>query len=405
MAELNTKVEGSPEQCDAAAEWFGTVSTGVHDIATDVRGAQATSESAWRGTAGDAFRGDVGEQAGAADELSGKLNGVKGAISTFAGELRTVKSRIEQARGVAAEGGCELTATGIVEPGPAPQASGLAAATGPVPPEQAAAHTEAVNAHKAATAAHEAKVRAFNEAQMTVAEMRQKEAEAHKTLVHALRGFHLREFNDTKQDAVWGATTTLAAARTLDETSQKLFTRSGDLAEKAARATDSWAGWWGSLDTRMKGWATKAAGHTVQGPVKPLGALGRGIIDADPLNTGAKEGSSRASLNAIGKADFDLKGDSAGKTAAKFGTKAVKGVPLLGTAVSVGSGVVDVATGSKSVGEAAASTGGSVVGGAVGTAAGAAIGSAVPVVGTAVGGFLGGLAGSAIGEFAGGLFD
>lgn len=71
--------------------------------------------------------------------------------------------------------------------------------------------------------------------------------------------------------------------------------------------------------------------------------------------------------------------------------KGSKAIPVLGTAVAVGS----LALGGK---ENLGSNAGSLSGGAAGAAAGAAIGSIVPGVGTAIGGLAGGIAGSVFGE-------
>ncbi|MGE7121799.1 phage tail tape measure protein [Peribacillus sp. NPDC046944] len=71
--------------------------------------------------------------------------------------------------------------------------------------------------------------------------------------------------------------------------------------------------------------------------------------------------------------------------------KGSKAIPVLGTAVAVGS----LALGGK---ENLGSNTGSISGGAAGAAAGAAIGSLVPGIGTAIGGLVGGIAGSVFGE-------
>lgn len=71
--------------------------------------------------------------------------------------------------------------------------------------------------------------------------------------------------------------------------------------------------------------------------------------------------------------------------------KGSKAIPVLGTAVAVGS----LALGGK---DNLGSNAGSLSGGAAGAATGAAIGSLVPGIGTAIGGLVGGIAGSVFGE-------
>jgi hypothetical protein len=91
-----------------------------------------------------------------------------------------------------------------------------------------------------------------------------------------------------------------------------------------------------------------------------------------------------------------LLGESA-NVFAKGGKVVLKGLPLVGTAVTVTGAVADVAMG-EDLGKVAvstiASTGGQIAGGwAGGALVGAAMGSEVPVAGTVVGAVVGGIIG------------
>lgn len=409
MGNLEIKVQFNPGDVTKAATWCQSMSQALHEVAGDIKKAGADSEASYEGAAGDALRGDINKQVSGIDEFVGKADQVRQALTAFCDEMNTVKARMDQARSVASSGGCEVNGDTIVDPGPAPQASGLAAATGPIPPEQAHAHADAVQAHQAAAADHARKVKAFNEAKATVDDARQKENDGHDTLGTKLQSFQLREFNETKGDSVFWGGNSLSALRTAPALARDLVDGADKLKASAIEQSRQWLSWWDKPGTRASSAALRAAGvgtdWTAGLPMKSE-TLKR-IIDTDPLNVGLDENSAtrRAAVNQLGEARFNLRGESFGRSAAKFGARTVKGVPFLGTAVTIGSGVVDVATGSKSVGEAAASTGGSVAGGAVGGAAGAAIGSVVPVVGTAVGGFVGGVVGGWAGDKLGSLFS
>ncbi|MPW31791.1 hypothetical protein F9L16_22740 [Agarivorans sp. B2Z047] len=80
-------------------------------------------------------------------------------------------------------------------------------------------------------------------------------------------------------------------------------------------------------------------------------------------------------------------------------TKAARGVPIAGTAVS---GLMIIDAVSNGTAEDVGRTAGALGGGAGGAAAGALIGSIVPGLGTAIGGLIGGILGSLGGEFVGG---
>lgn len=405
MGNLDTKVQFNGGDVTNAATWCDSVSHALHDVGGDIKKASTDSESSYEGAAGDALRNDLNQQVSGIDDFTQKVDKVRDALNTFRDEMNTVKQRMEQAHAVAAQGGCQVAGDTIVDPGPAPQPSGLAAASGPIPPEQAHAHADAVQAHQAAAADHARKVKAFNEAKATVDDARQKENDAHDGLGTKLQEFKLREFNDTKARSIFWGGNALSAIRTAPQLAKDLTDGADTLKASAIEQSRRWLSWWDKPGTRASSAALRAAGvgtDWTAGLPMQSDKL-RKVIDADPLSVGLDKDSAtrRAAFNDLGKAPFDFKGESAGRSASRFGAKAVKGVPFLGTAVTVGSGAVDVATGSKSVGQAAASTGGSVVGGAVGTAAGAAFGSVIPVVGTSIGGFLGGMGGSILGDMIG----
>lgn len=164
---------------------------------------------------------------------------------------------------------------------------------------------------------------------------------------------------------------------------------------------------------------------TAAAPVAATAATAAAPVAATAAGTAAAGGAGTAAsaATAAGTALSKLAGPLAGLS---------KAAPLIGTVMSVGTGVVDAYQGIKNAdkdlkegkitkeearvekGEAVGGGAGTAIGGTAGAlkgaAAGAAIGSVVPVLGTAVGGiigaalggWLGSKAGKAIGEVAGG---
>lgn len=162
---------------------------------------------------------------------------------------------------------------------------------------------------------------------------------------------------------------------------------------------------------------------TVAASAAPAAAAVAAPVAATAAGAAGGAGTAASAATAAGTALSKLAGPLAGLS---------KAAPLIGTVMSVGTGVVDAYQGIKKAdkdlkegkitkeearvekGEAVGGGAGTAIGGAAGAlkgaAAGAAIGSVVPVLGTAVGGiigaalggWLGSKAGSAIGEVAGG---
>jgi len=181
---LDIAVKGDPGSIRATATWLKTTSTSVHDTGTQVYGARGDSESEWLGAAGDAFRGVMTGVGGKVDELAGDLGVTRDALNAHADDLDTVKSRMDQAREVAAAAGLPTTETSISEPGPAP------AAPTPLPTDRPATAGEQ-QAHATATQAqsvYAAQVQAYNEAATTVADGRAKETASQGVLNRFLNG-------------------------------------------------------------------------------------------------------------------------------------------------------------------------------------------------------------------------
>ncbi|HEX3591878.1 MAG TPA: hypothetical protein VHV74_19830 [Pseudonocardiaceae bacterium] len=381
MASINTVVNGNAESCRRAADWLGKAATGVDANGSAIATAQTTSESCWEGTAADGFRGYVGQLGNDATTLSASAASARQALDAFAADLDTVNARMRQARAVASSAGLTVTQTAIEGPGAPP-----AHVFGPVPAPVAEAFYQD-------NAAYNRKVRAFREAQATVTEARQREAQAHLLLTEPMRTTtstveNLRSISSTVAETALSAIgETHTAANELYDEAEKIEAHAQRMEQLAidSELTDAGraaAARSGQL-ARAGADETSAEAAKIEGAVRKVPRGVRGAIAANPGS---------------------VLEDSSGLL--KLGKGALKGVPYVGTGFTLVMGGIDVADDSKTVVQATAETGLSIAGGAVGGMAGmelgAAAGSVVPLVGTVVGGVIGAVAGEVVGSFAGG---
>lgn len=182
---LNTKIEGDPASCHETARWLSTVSDDTHDAGTQLHQARSESESSWHGQAGGAFRNHVVGTAKAADDLAHRATDVSQALETFAGTLESIKRQVAHVRGTTAEAGLTTTDTQVMPPGPKP---GGAPASLPhdATDDVVHAHDQQQAAFSVAFTAHKKKEDAFEEASTTIAQLREREAEAHRSLSDVL---------------------------------------------------------------------------------------------------------------------------------------------------------------------------------------------------------------------------
>lgn len=378
--ELNTEVHDDPSSCQATADWLSQIQPGVSQIGDSLHRQRSESEWFWQGTAGDVCRTSMqtlGKDGDAAEQL---IEQVKRALTAFAGTMDQVRSRIDQARGVAQDAKLIVTPTAILPPGPGPGPSPSPLPSGPVLPDAQAKHDAASQAHAGAVAEHAAKQKAFDEAKATVEIARDQQRQAHEALDQAMED-PLATIKTMKTVATYAVTTPLSYVGGAHNTSTSWF-QHADRLDEAATTRQAQAAQTASPAMRElfeKGsergtqWAKNARtnGTRALGAAKTIPEGARSVIGANPAGL-VKSGSM------VGKVSKGL----------------LRGVPFVGTAASVVSGVGDVMMG-KDAGDAAKDTGANIAGGAVGGWAGAAIGTACcPVIGTAIGGVVGGIAGS-----------
>lgn len=364
--ELNTEVHDDPGSCRETADWLSTLQPGVSRVGDVVHQQRSASESFWQGVAGDACRGSLASQGNDADEVENQVGQVKHALLTFASAIDGVRSSMNHAREAATAAKLIVTPTTILPPEP------VAESAGPLAPEQHEAFTKALKDYGS-------KQEAFENVKGIVDAARSRQQEAHSTLDKAMQD-PLATIKTMKTWTMFVVGHGLGTVKGSFETANELFEKS-----------DRW----------------NAAAETIQARAeqKPGNLRTLGMNAAEAGKNTADDAAARATTASkfggtvptrIGQmiSANPSRWVKAGGTVAKAGSKFVRGVPFLGSGLSIASGIGDVAMGKDPL-EAGEDTAANIGGGAAGGWAGAAIGTAIcPGVGTVIGGVVGGIAGS-----------
>ncbi len=175
---LDIEVQGDPASLRASAAWLRRLSEATHDAGTSARGAVSASESAWTGTAGDAFRARIGTAVTETDGMSRNNADAATALERHADDLDTVKARMNQAKGIALTAGLKADDKRICEPvGPPPAVKNLPTDR---PPTEAEARE--FSAAQSAMDDWNAQKKAFDECVRTVAEADRLEKDSQSAL-------------------------------------------------------------------------------------------------------------------------------------------------------------------------------------------------------------------------------
>ncbi|QGK69146.1 hypothetical protein GIY23_05990 [Allosaccharopolyspora coralli] len=368
---INTAVKGLPDSCRATAEELSKLSAGSDEVGTGLYRVRSESESCWTGEAGDAFREAMQKRGRAASDLAEAASRGQKALETFADELQTVRGWVRQAREVAAKHGLTVTPTTIEPPGPAPAAP--PEATGP--PRLGEGSLEPMLAHGEAMADHERKVRGFNEAQHTVERARNKERDAHQALTEAM-DYEKNVFESLKSGAFW----TLVGVNTSMVTTPQIS------ADKFAAKAEG-----------FHAKATHAASAAQDAALTPAQQRAQ-AAKAGKMSSRAAWAEKQSAKSQVVMDRLHSRTGISGSASRMLGSS-VKGVPILGTAISAGVQIEQVVNDGKPVGKAGLSLAGGTAGGVLGAAAvGAMVGGPVGiVVGAGVGAVAAGV-GSWLGE-------
>lgn len=362
---LNIEVKADIDGLHLLADWFGIGFGAVHGAGSTVISVRSESETAWGGGSGAAFRDAMSATGSGVDDFAGQLGDARTVVSVFADDMATVKSRMDQARQIAAAGELAVTDTEIAEPGEAPPAPQPLPTDGSATPEQQSAHTSA----QAAVDAYNAKVSAYNEASQIVNDARGTQSAA----LH-----HLAKFST---DQLQKAPFTIAdvsnglAAQAIKRTS-KFRTLAASYGRYAERA----------LQVAMRNSVDDAAFATAARLNAQFASRQSYLLDealktaparlVDKLPQWAKTSVTR------NVDDFVFKG---GSTAARVGKAVFGKIPVVGIGITAASTITDIASGkdpTKAIvsgvsGLAAGAAVGGVIGGPVGVVAGAVIGAGV----------------------------
>lgn len=408
MPSIETDVKGSPGTCRQTATWLTSLAQGTHQAADSVRAARSESETTWTGSAGDGFRNATDGLDSDTDELGDHATSMANALNDFAASIDLVAQQMAQARDLAQKGGLSLIGTVIAPPtppGPAPTVLYPCTASDPAGAQkQVDANSAAGQAHQQAVNTYNSQVGVFNHAKAIVAAARTTEQNAHNTLNKAMSEAE----SETSNLKTVGVTVTqgfLDAIKGSHQGAQEFLEKADEFREAA--------------DTYQK----FATGHLELLSPSEVALLNRLGTESDQLaNINASKATQLEKwVNLVPKSvrtmiaanPSTLVEDSGNYL--KYFKPYLKGMPYVGSAITVLSEGVDVADGEKSLGRAAADAGadiaGTAGGGAVGEAAGGFWGgmlsgaelgaeggtAAEPGLGTAFGGLLGGVIGGIAG--------
>jgi len=399
---IETDVKGSPGTCRETATWLGTFAQAAHDAATAVRNARSESEPpAWSGSAGDAFRSAINGVDGDTDQLANHATEAARALDDFADSIDAVAQQMAHAREIAQAGGLTVSGTVILPPkpaGPPPMILLPCTASDPAGAQiQADANSAAGKLHQQAVNTYNAQATVFNEAKAIVTSARNVERNAHDALNRAMTA---TEHRTTTLKTVGSAVAhaLLDAIKGTQEGAEKLSKQADEFREAAA--------------TYQK----LADGHLTTLTQADLAFLNRLGHESDQLatlnETKATELERWINLipakarTAIAASPIRLVEDS--DNYLKYLKPYLKGMPYIGSVLTVGTEASDVFSGEKSLGGAVADGGAEIAGSAAGTVAGEAAGTVAGgwVAGMLAGaeaGFIGGTAEPGLGNVVGGI--
>lgn len=368
---LKTEILGNTATCREAARWLVRVASGVHDAGTQLHQSRSESEAGWQGGAGDAFRDNVGRVAKATDDLATRATNVSRALNTFADSIDSLKKQVADLRAMAANAGLTVTDKLIMPPGPEPGGAPMQPPNG-ANPEWEHEYDQQRAAYEVAYGAWQKKVHAFEEASTTMDELRERESEAHRTLVDVLtKPTFLDQYGETILLKAQSAVATAHAVT--DENIKKLEAKVEDFDAQLTKAQ-------GVVDgpaTVAERQAAKAESLALRGA---RADAAEALADMQQVGKVTKAmGGSVLNANAAGA--FERAGGAFAK-AAPIAEK-VPYVGLLAAGITTGQGIMEGKPAAKEiekgVGDTAASiaTGaavGTMIGGPVGTVVGAAAG-------------------------------
>ncbi|MGH3907488.1 MAG: hypothetical protein ACRDTE_25420 [Pseudonocardiaceae bacterium] len=327
---IDTRIDGDPESVRAVSQWLrSTMSAAVHDCVTQIYTVRGASETTWEGAAADAFRTRMTSGGQKADNLAGESVRVGQSFDRYADDLHTAIAGRDRALQIAHDGGLDVVAGQILDPGPAPTAPQALPSDGSATPQMVHAYDDAVQAQQI----HYHKAAAYAAAGEQMTHSRQ--------IIEDAKSFGQRVWNDVRNKAI------LHAADLTNGTVGALAARHATVLRREADSL------------------TRQAARHIEHYLKS----GGGSTPTAKYNLAAAEQAQRQADDALRRA---------GSVGRRIGSK----VPLLGlgiTAVGVGYDIQQGKPAGKAIvsgvgGAAAAVLVGAAIGGPVGAAVGLGVG-------------------------------
>lgn len=407
---LNTTVNGSSGTCAEAADWLRAVADAGHHAAGNVRNARSGAEAGWHGPASQAFRESIDNIDVTADDMANWAATTERGLREFASSLDAVVARMNEALAKAHAGGLRVDGPFIVEPDPI-------AMTKPGTPIEvctASGATRAVGTYQGdvkqynnLVSQYNAKVAVYNECKAIVDAARTTEGNAHQALRQAIQSPSGR----LDVDAYKVGTTTIARVNSYISSFENPRMEALLRAQRSANSAQFFDGWANGTriimtptDKEALAWAAdKARGNKASYETRVQQF--QKYIDAVP------EPVRKAIAAYPGKGTYHVLPDEAG-LGLETGQKLLKGMPYVGSTLTVVNEAASAMSGEQTWGKAVADSGGLIVGGAAGGALASAGASAVAgavwgaplgpfgsfVVGTA-GGIAGAIGGQAVADW------
>jgi hypothetical protein len=367
---LSIEVRGNSATCRGCARWLTTVASAVDHVGTQLYQSRSESETGWQGSAGDAFRDNVGKVARDTDELSQRATSVSQALVTFADSLDSIKRQVANLRGMATSVGLMVTDVVIMPPGPEPGGAPVMPSNG-ADPGAGQQYQQQQAAYEVAYGAWQSKVQAFQEASTTMAQLREREAEAHQTLAGVLKNpMFIDKYGLT---ILAKAESTISTAHTV--VNQNIEQLKGKLDDIDAQLTKTQ----GAMRSAAAGERQAATAEAVA-LQSARGNAAEALADMQQVGKATRAMGGR--VTTASAADFIEGASTVGKIARPVAEK----LPYVGVGLTALSAGADIAQGKpaakeieKGVGDTAASIAagaavGTCVGGPVGTVVGAAAG-------------------------------
>ena len=343
MGSIDLRIAGDEQSCRDTADQLIALADTVNQGGTAFHTARSESETLWTGKAGDVFRDRLQPIGTKVDDVADQSHAAAQALHGFADDLTTAKSRMNQARSIAAAAGLKIDGDTIEQPQAPPPIQGPAPA-GTTPP--------ATPEYEAQQQQYQREQTAYQQAAQTAAEARTIEQNAHNTLDQKMNAFQtmLQDANDQKYWLIAGNTT--GPLGTAIEQTNKW----GEIAETRATQLDM---------------LKKLIGETDDPFREAVAARAAGVFEQTAAQAANAESSnSKLALGLKGTKLGDLLASNANdllKLDGTLGSVAEK-IPVIGAVVAVDQTVFD-SRNAKNVGDVAKAAGADMGGFVAGTAA------------------------------------